>query len=60
MISSVASGLYSAEEMNAAQVANPSGSQRSVTNSWSTRSSVTTTWAMAFTTATLVPGCSCR
>ncbi len=56
VISSVASGLYSGEEMKEAQVAKSSGSQRSATNSWSTRSSVTTTWARALTTATLVPG----
>ncbi len=37
-----------------------SSSQRSATNSWSTRPSVTTTWARALTIATFVPGRSCR
>ena len=60
MTASVLSGLLRGSATNEAHVANSAGSQRSWTKRSSTKPSVTMTWASAFTTATLVPGRSCR
>ena len=56
----VASGLFFGSETNAAQSSNSLQSQRSRTKASSTRPSVTMTWAIAVSTATLVPGISGR
>ena len=57
---SMASGLLRGSATNSAQSWNSSQSQRSRTKASSTRPSVTMTWAIALSTATLVPGRSGR